>query len=45
MVIDTNVLVYAANVPMHEHSIRDICTRDPDFYRFPFLTVADPLRQ
>ena len=32
-------------VLMREHGIREICTRDADFYRFPFLTVVDPLRQ
>lgn len=30
---------------MREHGISRICTRDADFYRFPFLTVIDPLRQ
>ena len=32
-------------VLMREHGINQICTRDTDFYRFPFLTVVDPLRQ
>ncbi len=32
-------------VLMREHGISQICTRDADFYRFPFLTVIDPLRQ
>ena len=32
-------------VLMREHGISRICTRDTDFYRFPFLTVVDPLRQ
>ena len=32
-------------VLMREHGISQICTRDADFYRFPFLTVVDPLRQ
>ena len=32
-------------VLMREHGIREICTRDADFYRFPFLTVVDPLRE
>ena len=32
-------------VLMREHGIREICTHDADFYRFPFLTVVDPLRQ
>ena len=32
-------------VLMREHGISRICTRDSDFYRFPFLTVFDPLRQ
>lgn len=27
---------------MREHGIRRICTRDADFYRFPFLEVIDP---
>ena len=31
-------------VLMRENGIREICTRDADFYRFPFLTVVDPLR-
>ena len=30
-------------VLMREHGIRRICTRDTDFYRFPFLEVMDPL--
>jgi len=29
---------------MREHGIRQICTRDADFYRFSFLEVIDPLR-
>ena len=32
-------------VLMRENGIREICTRDTDFYRFPFVTVIDPLRQ
>ena len=32
-------------VLMREHGISRICTRDTDFYRFPFLTVVDPLRR
>ena len=32
-------------VLMREHGIREICTLDSDFYRFPFLTVVDPLRE
>ncbi len=28
---------------MREHGIRQICTRDTDFHRFPFLEVIDPL--
>jgi toxin-antitoxin system PIN domain toxin len=31
-------------VLMREHGISRICTRDTDFYRFPFLQVVDPLR-
>ena len=31
-------------VLMREHGISRICTRDTDFYRFPFLTVVDPLQ-
>lgn len=31
-------------VLMREHGISQICTRDADFHRFPFLTVIDPLR-
>lgn len=29
---------------MREHGVRQICTRDPDFHRFPFLDVIDPLQ-
>ena len=29
---------------MREHGVSRICTRDTDFYRFPFLTVIDPSR-
>jgi toxin-antitoxin system PIN domain toxin len=29
---------------MREHGIKQICTRDNDFHRFPFLDVIDPLR-
>lgn len=29
---------------MREHGIRQICTRDADFHRFPFIEVIDPLR-
>ena len=32
-------------VLMREHGISRICSRDTDFYRFPFLTVVDPLRE
>jgi predicted nucleic acid-binding protein len=32
-------------VLMREHGIRRICTRDTDFYGFPFLEVIDPLRE
>lgn len=28
---------------MREHGIRQICTRDTDFHRFPFVQVLDPL--
>ena len=31
-------------VLMREHGVSQICTRDTGFYRFPFLTVVDPLR-
>ena len=31
-------------VLMREHGISQICTHDAGFYRFPFLTVVDPLR-
>ncbi len=30
-------------VLMREHGISQICTKDCDFHRFPFLTVIDPL--
>lgn len=30
-------------VLMREHGLREICTRDTDFSRFPFLRVIDPL--
>lgn len=29
---------------MREHGIRQICTRDTDFHRFPFLEVVDPVQ-
>ncbi len=32
-------------VLMRENGISQICTRDTDFHRFPFLTVVGPLRQ
>ena len=28
---------------MREHGIRQVCTRDTDFHKFPFLDVVDPL--
>jgi toxin-antitoxin system PIN domain toxin len=28
---------------MREHGIRQICTRDTDFHRFPFVEVVDPV--
>ena len=31
-------------VLMREHGIREICTRDTDFHRFPGVTVIDPAR-
>jgi uncharacterized protein len=31
-------------VLMREHGIRQICTRDLDFHRFPFLKVIDPVQ-
>lgn len=31
-------------VLMREHGVRQICTRDTDFHRFPFVEVIDPLR-
>ena len=30
-------------VPMREHGIRRVCTKDMDFHRFPFVEVIDPL--
>jgi uncharacterized protein len=30
-------------VLLREHGTRQICTRDTDFNRFPFLEVIDPL--
>jgi uncharacterized protein len=30
---------------MREHGIKQICTRDTDFSRFPFLEIVDPLRR
>ncbi len=30
-------------VLMREHGVSQICTKDRDFGRFPFLTVIDPL--
>jgi hypothetical protein len=32
-------------VLMREHGISQICTRDTDFHRFPFVRVLDPVRQ
>lgn len=29
---------------MREHGIRQVCTRDTDFHRFPFVEVFDPLQ-
>lgn len=29
---------------MREHGIRQVCTRDTDFHRFPFVEVLDPLQ-
>jgi predicted nucleic acid-binding protein len=29
---------------LREHGVKQICTRDTDFARFPFLEVIDPLR-
>jgi toxin-antitoxin system PIN domain toxin len=29
---------------MREHGVKQICTRDTDFHRFPFLEIIDPLR-
>jgi len=29
---------------MREHGVRQICTRDANFHRFPFIEVVDPLR-
>ena len=31
-------------VLMREHGIRQICTRDTDFHRFPHVTVIDPAK-
>ena len=28
---------------MREHGVRQVCTRDTDFHRFPFVEVLDPL--
>jgi toxin-antitoxin system PIN domain toxin len=28
---------------MREHGVRQVCTRDTDFHRFPFIEVVDPL--
>ncbi len=30
-------------VLMREHGVSQICSRDSDFRRFPFLTVIDPI--
>jgi predicted nucleic acid-binding protein len=30
---------------MREHGVRQVCTRDTDFPRFPFLEVIDPVQQ
>jgi len=29
---------------MRDHGVKQICTRDSDFSRFPFLEIIDPLR-
>jgi uncharacterized protein len=29
---------------MREHGVKQICTRDTDFVRFPFLQIVDPLQ-
>ena len=51
-VVDTNVLIYAADrdshdahtaILMREHGIKRIYTRDTDFHRFPFLESVHPL--
>jgi predicted nucleic acid-binding protein len=38
-------LFHDAHTPvlMREHGIKQICTRDTDFTRFPFLEVIDPV--
>jgi len=30
---------------MREHGVRQICTRDNDFHRFPFVEIVDPVTQ
>jgi toxin-antitoxin system PIN domain toxin len=30
-------------IVMREHGVRQVCTRDTDFHRFPFLEVIDPV--
>ncbi len=40
-----NILHHAYTaVLMREHGIRQICTRDTDFHRFPFLEIIDPVQ-
>jgi uncharacterized protein len=42
----TGNLVHDAHtaILMREHGVRQVCTRDADFSRFPFLEVVDPVR-
>ncbi len=42
-VVDTNILLYAADRRTAEHGIRRIYARDANFHRSPFLEVIDPL--
>jgi uncharacterized protein len=37
-------LMYDAHtaILMREHGVRQVCTRDVDFHRFPFVEVVDP---
>lgn len=41
---DLHTAVLHTAVLMRENGINRICTRDTDFYSFPFMEAIDPLR-